>query len=53
MSIELVVVSNHLILCRPVLLLPSIFRSIQVFSSDQLFASGGQSRVALIDNKWE
>ena len=32
MSIELVMPSNHLILCRPLLLLPSIFRSIRVFS---------------------
>ena len=34
--------SNHLILCRPLLLLPSTFPSIRVFSS-QFFASGGQS----------
>ena len=34
MSIELVVPSNHLILCRPLLLLPSIFPSIRVFSSE-------------------
>ena len=34
--------SNHLILCRP-LLLPSIFSSIRVFSMSQLFTSGGQS----------
>ena len=32
MSIELVIPSNHLILCRPLLLLPSIFPSIRVFS---------------------
>ena len=32
-SIELVMPSNHLILCRPLLLLPSIFPSIRVFSS--------------------
>ena len=31
MSIELVMPSNHLILCRPLLLLPSIFPSIGVF----------------------
>ena len=31
-SIELVMPSNHLILCRPLLLLPSIFPSIRVFS---------------------
>jgi len=34
MSIESVKVSNHLILCRPLLLLPSIFPSIRVFSNE-------------------
>ena len=34
MSIESVMQFNHLILCHPVLLLPSIFPSIRVFSSD-------------------
>ena len=33
MSIKLVMPSNHLILCRPLLLLPSIFPSIWVFSN--------------------
>ena len=33
MSIELVMPSNHLFLCRPLLLLPSIFPSIRVFSN--------------------
>ena len=33
MSIKFVIPSNHLILCRPLLLLPSIFPSIRVFSS--------------------
>ena len=33
MSIELVMSSNHLILCCPLLLLPSIFASIKVFSN--------------------
>ena len=33
MSIESVMPSNHLIFCRPLLLLPSIFPSIRVFSS--------------------
>ena len=33
MSIELVILSNHLILCRPLFLLPSIFPSITVFSN--------------------
>ena len=40
MSIESVMPSNHLLLCRPLLLPPSIFPSITVFN---LFASGGQS----------
>ena len=34
MSIESVMPSNHLILCHPLLLLPSIFPSIRVFSSE-------------------
>uniref|UniRef100_A0AC11DHJ8 Uncharacterized protein n=2 Tax=Ovis aries TaxID=9940 RepID=A0AC11DHJ8_SHEEP len=34
MSIESVVPSNHLILCHPLLLLPSIFPSIRVFSNE-------------------
>ena len=33
-SIELVMPSNHLILCRPLCLLPSIFPSIRVFSNE-------------------
>ena len=33
-SIELVMPSNHLILCRPLLLLPSIFPSIRIFSNE-------------------
>ena len=43
MSTELVMPSSHLILCRPLLLLPSIFPSIRVFQMSQLFTSGGQS----------
>ena len=43
MSIESVMPSNHLILCRPLLLLPSVFPSIRVFSMSQLSASGSQS----------
>ena len=43
MSIESVMPSNHLILCCPLFLLPSIFPSIRVFLNGQLFASGGQS----------
>ena len=34
MSIESVMPSNHRILCRPLLLLPSIFPSIRVFSNE-------------------
>ena len=34
MSIESVMPSSHLILCRPLLLLPSIFPSIKVFSNE-------------------
>jgi len=41
MSIESVMPTNHLILCHPFLLLPSIFPSIRVFSSES--AWGGQS----------
>ena len=36
MSIELVIPSNHLILCRPLLLLPSIFPTIRVFSNESV-----------------
>ena len=35
-SIKLVMPSNHLILCRPLLLLPSIFPSIRVFSKESV-----------------
>ena len=35
-SIELVMSSNHLILCRPLLLPPSIFLSIRVFSNESV-----------------
>ena len=34
MSIESAMLSNHLMLCRPLLLLPSIFPSIRVFSNE-------------------
>ena len=37
MSIESVMPSNHLILCRPLLLLPPLFPSIRVFSSESVF----------------
>ena len=37
MSTELVMPSNHFILCRPLLLPPSIFPSIRVFSNESVF----------------
>ena len=40
---ELMMPSSHLILCCPLLRLPSIFPSIRVFSSESLFTWGGQS----------
>ena len=43
MSIESTLPSNHLILCHPLLLLPSIFLSIMSFPMSWLFTSGGQS----------
>ena len=36
LSIELVIPSNHLILCRPLLLLPSVFPSIRIFSNESV-----------------
>ena len=43
MSIESMWLSNHLILCCPLLLLPSIFPASMSFPVSQLLASGGQS----------
>ena len=43
MSIESVMPSSHLILCRPLLLLPLIPPSIRSFPVSQLFSWGGQS----------
>ena len=43
MSIESVMLYNHFILCHPLLLLPSNFPSIRVFSKTWLFTSGGQN----------
>ena len=40
MSIELVMSSNYLILCRPLLFLPSILPSIRVFSSESVLCIG-------------
>ena len=43
MSTESLMSSNHLIFSHPLLLLPSVFPNIRVFSDGWLFASGGQS----------
>ena len=43
MPIESVMPCNHLILCRALLLLPSILPSIRVFSSKSTFHTGGLS----------
>ena len=43
MSVESVMPSSHLILCRPLLLLPSIFPSIRVFSSGSALPIRGAS----------
>ena len=40
-SVESVMPSNHLILCHPLLLLPSIFPSIRVFSNESTFRIRG------------
>ena len=39
MSIESVILSNHLILCHPLLLLPSVFPSIKIFSNELTLCS--------------
>ena len=39
-STELVMPSNHLILCRPLLLAPSMFPSIRVFSNESILCNG-------------
>ena len=41
MSIESVMLSNHLILCRPLFLLPSIFPGIRVFSNESVLHNQG------------
>ena len=43
MSVELVMPSNHLILCHPLLLPPSVFPASGSFQMSQFFVSGGQS----------
>ena len=39
MSIESVMPSNHLVLCCPLLLLPSVFPSIRVFSTREYYSA--------------
>ena len=43
MSIESLIPSNHLILCCPLLLPPSIFPNVRVFSNESVLASGDRS----------
>ena len=43
MSIESVMPSNHLVLCCPLLLLPSIFPRIRVFSKESLAVHSGKN----------
>ena len=43
MFIESLMLSNHLIFCHPLLLLPSVFPGSGSFPMSHLFASGGQS----------
>ena len=43
MYIKSVMPSNHLILCHPLVFLPSIFASIRSFPMSQFFTSGGQN----------
>ena len=43
MSIESVMPSSHLILCHSLLLLPSVFSSVRVFSNESVLTAGGQS----------
>ena len=46
MSLELLILPNHLNLCHPFLLLLSIFPSIRSFPMSQFFTSGGQNIAA-------
>ena len=45
MSFELLMPSNHLILCHPLLLLPSIFPNIRVFSKESVSSSHQVAKV--------
>ena len=57
MSIESVMPSNHLILCRPLLLLPSVFPSIRVFSNESVlrirWPKCTHTRACKTDSQWE
>ena len=52
MSIELVMPSNHLILCHPLLLLPSIFPSIRVFSGVQSIGISASTSVLPMNTQY-
>ena len=49
-SIELVMPSNHLILCHPLVLLPSIFPSIRVFSNESALCIGWQIKLCFFSD---
>ena len=53
MSIELVMPSDHLILCHPLLLLPSLFPSIGIFSNESALCNrtGQNKHIYLLKNK--
>ena len=48
MFIESVMLSTHLILCHPLLLLPSIFPSIRVFSSESALSIGASASTSVL-----
>ena len=52
MSSDLVMPSNHLILCRPLLLLPSIFPSISVFSNESVLCIGWSGMGTNVITPW-
>ena len=52
MSSELVMPSNHLILCRPLLLLPSILPNIRVFSSELALCTGWPKYWSYLEKPW-
>ena len=47
MSLQSVMLSNHLILCCPLLLLPSIFPRIKVFYNESALPIRGQEEMAI------